>query len=125
MWVYGALIGLLTVVIRYYSGLPEGVMYAILIGNAATPLIERITQPTPFGKSGLLRPRTRRLLSAASRATSRAKKPGAVTPKKRLLKNKPQVDERRRQHRPCRRRPRDTHRGDDPHAGPGVGASAA
>ena len=50
-WVYGALIGLLTVVIRYYSGLPEGVMYAILLGNAATPLIERITQPVPFGKS--------------------------------------------------------------------------
>ena len=48
MWVYGALIGVVTVVIRYYSGLPEGVMYAILIGNAATPLIERITQPTPF-----------------------------------------------------------------------------
>jgi electron transport complex protein RnfD len=41
MWVYGALIGLLTVVIRYYSGLPEGVMYAILIANAASPLIEK------------------------------------------------------------------------------------
>ena len=51
MWLYGALIGILTVVIRYYSGLPEGVMYAILLCNAATPLIERITQPTPFGKS--------------------------------------------------------------------------
>jgi electron transport complex protein RnfD len=57
MWVYGGLIGVLTVVIRYYSGLPEGIMYAILIGNAATPLIERITQPTPFGKSGLVRKR--------------------------------------------------------------------
>ncbi len=50
MWIYGGMIGLLTVVIRYYSGLPEGVMYAILLGNAATPLIERVTQPTPFGK---------------------------------------------------------------------------
>jgi len=50
MWLYGALIGVLTVIIRYYSGLPEGVMYAILIANAATPLIERITQPTTFGK---------------------------------------------------------------------------
>jgi electron transport complex protein RnfD len=49
MWFYGVLIGVLTVVIRYYGGLPEGVMYAILIGNASTPLIERITQPTPFG----------------------------------------------------------------------------
>ncbi len=41
MWIYGGLIGLLTVMIRYYGGLPEGVMYAILIGNAATPLIEQ------------------------------------------------------------------------------------
>ncbi|MDO8934172.1 MAG: RnfABCDGE type electron transport complex subunit D [Rhodocyclaceae bacterium] len=49
MWIYGALIGLLTVMIRYAGGLPEGVMYAILIGNAATPLIERITQPVAFG----------------------------------------------------------------------------
>lgn len=49
MWIYGGLIGVLTVVIRYAGGLPEGVMYAILIGNAATPLIERITQPTAFG----------------------------------------------------------------------------
>ena len=50
VWIYGVLIGVVTVVIRFYSGLPEGVMYAILIGNAATPLIERISQPTPFGK---------------------------------------------------------------------------
>jgi electron transport complex protein RnfD len=49
MWLYGAMIGVLTVIIRYSGGLPEGVMYAILIGNAATPLIERITQPVAFG----------------------------------------------------------------------------
>jgi len=49
MWIYGALIGLLTVMIRYYGGLPEGIMYAILIGNACTPLIERISQPEAFG----------------------------------------------------------------------------
>lgn len=49
MWLYGAIIGVLTVAIRYYGGLPEGVMYAILIGNAATPLIERVTQPETFG----------------------------------------------------------------------------
>ncbi len=57
MWLYGGLIGVLTVMIRYYSGLPEGVMYAILIGNAATPLIERVTQPTPFGKGVSIRAR--------------------------------------------------------------------
>ena len=88
MWVYGALIGLLTVVIRYYSGLPEGVMYAILIANAATPLIERITQPTPFGKSGLLRPRRSASYPLHPEYISR-EEAGAVTPKKRLLKNKP------------------------------------
>jgi len=30
--------------------LPEGVMYAILLMNAATPLIERIAQPRAFGR---------------------------------------------------------------------------
>jgi electron transport complex protein RnfD len=49
MWLYGALIGVLTVIIRYSGGLPEGVMYAILIGNAATPMIERVSQPIAFG----------------------------------------------------------------------------
>jgi len=94
MWIYGGLIGLLTVVIRYYSGLPEGVMYAILIGNAATPLIERITQPAPFGKG---------VLGGARKGASYPLHPGyisreeagAVTPKKRILKNKPKADERR------------------------------
>ena len=52
MWLYGGLIGLLTVTIRFFGGLPEGVMYAILIGNAATPLIERYTQPVVFGMGG-------------------------------------------------------------------------
>jgi len=46
---YGALIGLLTVVIRVWGGLPEGVMYAILLGNAATPHIDRWIQPTVYG----------------------------------------------------------------------------
>jgi electron transport complex protein RnfD len=49
--VYGLLIGFLTVIIRVFGGLPEGVMYAILLGNAATPLIEQITQPRVFGEN--------------------------------------------------------------------------
>lgn len=49
MWVYGLLMGFLTVVIRFWGGLPEGVMYAILLGNAASPLIEAITQPRIYG----------------------------------------------------------------------------
>lgn len=62
IWIYGILIGVLTVVIRYFSGLPEGVMYAILIGNAASPLIERITQPTPFGKGATAGKQRRRTI---------------------------------------------------------------
>jgi electron transport complex protein RnfD len=48
--IYGLLIGVLTVIIRLFGGLTEGVMYAILLGNAATPLIDQITQPRVFGQ---------------------------------------------------------------------------
>lgn len=51
VWLYGALIGVLTIMIRLFGGLPEGVMYAILLGNAATPLIEAATQPRVYGAS--------------------------------------------------------------------------
>ena len=50
IWIYGALIGALTVIIRLKGGLPEGVMYAILLGNAMTPLIDQWTQPKIFGQ---------------------------------------------------------------------------
>lgn len=50
VWIYGVLIGSLTVLIRLKGGLPEGVMYAILLGNALTPLIDRWTQPRIFGQ---------------------------------------------------------------------------
>jgi electron transport complex protein RnfD len=49
VWLYGILIGILVVVIRIWGGLPEGVMYSILLGNACTPLFNRITQPRVFG----------------------------------------------------------------------------
>ena len=49
-WIYGIGIGILVVLIRFWGGLAEGVMYAILLMNAATPLIERIDQPRPFGR---------------------------------------------------------------------------
>jgi electron transport complex protein RnfD len=48
-YLYGALIGLITVVIRTWGGLPEGVMYAILLGNAATPHLDRWIRPTVYG----------------------------------------------------------------------------
>ncbi len=47
--IYGALIGLLVVVIRLWGGLPEGVMYAILFANAASPHIDRLIQPRVYG----------------------------------------------------------------------------
>lgn len=49
-WLFGIGIGILIVLIRVFGGFPEGVMYAILLMNAATPLIDRYTQPRVFGK---------------------------------------------------------------------------
>ena len=49
IWIYGIGIGLLTVLIRLWGGLPEGVMYAILLMNAATPLINRFTKIRTYG----------------------------------------------------------------------------
>ncbi len=48
-WVFGVGVGVLVLVIRLFGGLPEGVMFAILLMNAATPLINRMTQPRTFG----------------------------------------------------------------------------
>lgn len=47
--IFGAGAGIITVIIRLYGGYPEGVCYAILLMNAAVPLIERYTQPRPYG----------------------------------------------------------------------------
>lgn len=52
-WLFGIGIGVVVVLIRLWGGLPEGVMYAILLMNAATPLIERVTQPRPFGRGAI------------------------------------------------------------------------
>lgn len=49
VWIYGAVIGLVTVIIRFWGGLNEGIMYAILIGNACSPIISRLTQPRRYG----------------------------------------------------------------------------
>jgi len=55
MWIYGILMGVLTVLIRFKGGLSEGVMYAILLGNAVSPLIDKVTQPRPYGARKRLR----------------------------------------------------------------------
>jgi electron transport complex protein RnfD len=49
MLLFGAGCGLLTVLIRLFGGYPEGVSFAILLMNAATPLIDRYTRPKTFG----------------------------------------------------------------------------
>jgi len=49
---YGALIGVLVVVIRVWGGMPEGVMYAILLGNAVSPHIDRWIRPRVYGTAG-------------------------------------------------------------------------
>ena len=41
--------GVLTVVIRLFSGYPEGVSFAILIMNAFVPLIDRFFVPHHYG----------------------------------------------------------------------------
>ncbi len=49
MLVFGVGCGVLTVMIRLFGGYPEGVSFAILLMNAATPLIDRYTRPKAFG----------------------------------------------------------------------------
>jgi len=49
IWLYGILIGLLVVAIRIWGGQPEGVMYAILLGNAVSPQIDKHIKPRVYG----------------------------------------------------------------------------
>jgi len=49
-YIFGIGCGVFLMLIRYFSGLPEGVMYSILLMNAFTPLINRYTVPKPFGR---------------------------------------------------------------------------
>ncbi len=49
IWIYGGMIGFLTIIIRLFGGLNEGVMYAILLANACSPLITSVTQPKIYG----------------------------------------------------------------------------
>ncbi|MDR1689089.1 MAG: RnfABCDGE type electron transport complex subunit D [Clostridiales bacterium] len=43
--------GILTVLIRFYGGYPEGVSFAILLMNLAVPLIDRFCKPRVYGVS--------------------------------------------------------------------------
>lgn len=48
--IYAIGCGVLTSVIRYYGGYPEGVSYSILLMNVATPLIDKYLRPRKFGE---------------------------------------------------------------------------
>ncbi len=47
---FGVGCGILTMLIRIFGSYPEGVCYSILIMNAFTPLLDRLTQPRRFGE---------------------------------------------------------------------------
>jgi electron transport complex protein RnfD len=47
--IFSVALGLLTMIIRRFAGMPEGVCYSILFMNAITPLIDRYTKLKPYG----------------------------------------------------------------------------
>ena len=48
-FIFGLGIGVLVMLMRVFSGYPEGVMFAVLIMNGVVPLINRWTIPRPVG----------------------------------------------------------------------------
>lgn len=49
LWIYGGIIGVLTIVIRIWGGLSEGVMYSILLANAISPHIDSVIKSRVYG----------------------------------------------------------------------------
>ena len=47
--VFGIGCGIITILIRFWGGYPEGVSYSILLMNVATPLIDKLTAPKRYG----------------------------------------------------------------------------
>jgi electron transport complex protein RnfD len=48
-WIFGIGVGTMTMLIRIVGEYPEGVMYAVLLMNAVTPLIDRFCKLVPAG----------------------------------------------------------------------------
>ena len=48
--IFGAGVGVITLVIRRWGGYPDGVAFAVLLMNMAVPLIDRYTRPRIFGQ---------------------------------------------------------------------------
>ena len=57
---FAVLIGFFTVFLRTYSSMPEGMSFAILLGNIAAPLLDRLLVPKPFGSVRRSRKRGRK-----------------------------------------------------------------
>jgi electron transport complex protein RnfD len=49
--IFGAGVGALVFAIRSWGGYPEGVAFAVLLMNAATPLIDRYVRPRRYGRT--------------------------------------------------------------------------
>ena len=47
--IYAVGCGVLTMLFRLYTNMPEGVSYAILLMNVSVPMIDRYTKPARFG----------------------------------------------------------------------------
>lgn len=54
-WIYGAIVGVLTVLIRTFSIWPEGTMFAILLGNTFAPIIDHFIRSSKAKASGAQR----------------------------------------------------------------------
>jgi electron transport complex protein RnfD len=48
-FIYALCCGIITVLIRVFASLPEGVSYSIVLMNIIVPHIEKLTTPKPFG----------------------------------------------------------------------------
>ncbi len=73
--IYGVGIGLLTILIRRFGSLPEGVSYSILLMNVATPMIDRFSVNTIFGGT------SKKAAKAAKKAKKEAEKKAALEAK--------------------------------------------
>lgn len=52
MWIFGAGVGTITMLIRIVGAYPEGVMFSVLLMNSVTPLIDRLCKRVPAGGKG-------------------------------------------------------------------------
>ena len=50
--IFGIGCGLITILIRFWGSLPEGVSYSILLMNILTPYISKLTRQKPLGAAG-------------------------------------------------------------------------